>query len=103
MSTIMPVLNLILPVLDAVFCEQTWGKPLCKSTSQYTVIHTMHSPTISWLHITREARNTEHLLNVNNNLQKYINLTWVPLSLLDLPLAANSIICYISNLWHHTL
>jgi hypothetical protein len=23
MSTIMPVLNLILPVLDAVFCEQT--------------------------------------------------------------------------------
>jgi len=83
-----------LPVLYVIYCAlyaQNRGKPLCKTTLQYTVIHTPHSPTVSWIQITREARNSEYLLNVNNTLQKYINLIPVPWLLFDMPLAANSL------------
>ena len=30
----------------------------------------LHSPTVSWIQITNEARNNEYLLNVNSTLQK---------------------------------
>jgi len=35
----------------------------------------LHSPTVSLIQITRKARNSEYLLNVNNTEQKDINLT----------------------------
>jgi len=82
-----------LPVLYVIYCAlctHNWVKPLRK-TSQYTVIHTPHSPTVSWIQITRKARNSIYMLNVNNTLKKYANLTLVPWLLLDLPLAANSL------------
>jgi len=63
---------LFLSVLDAVpcaLCAQNPGKPLCKTTPQYTVIHTPHSPTVSLTPISREARNSEYLLNVNNTIK----------------------------------
>ena len=81
------------PLLDVVYCSpcaQNTGKPLCKTTAQYTAIHTLHSPTVSWKQITREARNYEYLLNVNHTL-KIRNLPRVPRLLLDLPLAPNSL------------
>jgi len=48
-------------------------------------------PTVSWIHITRKARNSVYLLRVKNTLQKYINVTRVPRLLHDLPLASNSL------------
>jgi hypothetical protein len=63
---------LFLSVLDALYCAlyvQNQDKPLYKTTQQYTVIHILHSPSVSWIEITREARNSEYLLNVNT-LQK---------------------------------
>jgi hypothetical protein len=41
----------------------------------------LHGPTVSWTQITREARNSEYLLNVKNTQQNYINsssmvITW---------------------------
>jgi len=67
--------NLFPLVLDAVYCTpcaQNQGKPLRKTSSQYTVIHRKHSPTLSWIQIVREARIYEYLSYFKNTLQKYI-------------------------------
>jgi len=90
----MPVQNLISIYSYAVYCApstQNRSTLLCKTSSQYTVIHTLHCTTVAWIQITREVRNYEYLLNVNNYQQKYMNLTQVPWLLLDLPLAPNSL------------
>ena len=50
----------------------------------------LHSPTVTWIQITREARNSKYLLNVKNIQQKHINFTQVLSSLIDLPLVLES-------------
>jgi len=67
------------------------GKSLCKTTSQYRVIHTLHSPNVALIQITREARISAYLLNVTNTIQTYINLTQAPCLLLDPPVAPSSL------------
>ena len=64
-------------------CSRLFHKDCSKSI--------LHSPTISWIQITREARHSEYLLNVNNTLQKDINLTQVPSLLLSLLLPLDSL------------
>ena len=48
----------------------------------------LHSPTLSLIQITSKARNSEYLLNANNTEQKDINLTQVPMLLLDLQIGS---------------
>jgi hypothetical protein len=70
--------SLLLPVLDVLYCApcaQSRGKSLCKTSSPNTVTHSLHNPTVSWMQNSREARNSEYLLTVNNTQQKHINRT----------------------------
>jgi len=86
--------NLFLPVLDAIYCTpcaQTQGKPLCKTTSQCTVIHTLHSPTFSWTQITREDRNSEYLSHCEQHCTRIHKFISGPSSLLYVPKAPNSL------------
>ena len=93
MSPNMPVQNLISTCSWCRLCSvrtKPRQTPIQNNTAVYRYSHSAQS-TVSWIQITREARNSEYLLNVNNTLQKDINLTLVPWLLLDLPLAANSL------------
>ena len=57
------------------------------------------SPTVSWIQITREATNSEYLLNVNNTQQKHMNLIRVHHYLICHWLL-KLFLCYISDMWH---
>jgi hypothetical protein len=58
----------------------------------------LHSPTISWILITRKARNSEYLLNVKNKQQK--DKPNSGSSLLEICHWLLKILAYISALWH---
>ena len=64
-------------------CSRLYHKHCSKSI--------LPSPTVSRIQITREPRNSEYLLNVNNTQQKDKNLTRVPSILLYLQLALESL------------